>query len=212
MRPLISFVLGLVATCGCGPRALPPYVSHGAPELAVAGSAGFDEEVPPPPAGRSLDFSGIRRVGVRFEYAGEERGPNGATQPFAVGAFEVAHPIFFRALERELRDRSAHVGPATGQDELEVRIVLRHFQVEHLHCVTTRGVFCERGESCSDTECDRPVRLRAELHARLGDVSGRTLSVTRQSDGDFGLRSAVDNLYEQLAQETARFLVQGGLR
>ncbi len=221
---IVGLVLASLAivSSGCA-RRLPPYRGELPPPLprATAGGVAAAPSVPPPPSSSRLDLHGVTSVGVRFEYDGREEGPNGASQAFDAAYYHGARQRFGDALRDALRGHSIALGPANGEEDLLVTIVLREMHVHPEACRTIRhsrrvctGFGRNRTcdwESDDDEICWTPITLSADVLTTRGGESGRVTRLSEDLDAHDGLSAGLGALHETLARTVAAVLVGGGL-
>lgn len=233
MRPRVStraaWLVAFALLAGACARRLPPYRGELPPPLARPTSGaedtepGRDPSVPAPPGEASLDLTTVRAVGVRFEYDGLERGPHGTTQPFDATYYYAAQRRFGDALREALRGHPVALGPANGDEDLLVTIVLRSMELHTEECDTVEG---SSHYSCSghgeDRECDWedgpdrevcwwPLSIAFDVHTSHGGAGGRVFSFRHGADGRSGLAAGIADTHRDLATDVAAMLRAGGL-
>lgn len=211
-----------IASFGCA-RRLPVYRGELPPPLprARGGDAAPVVTVPGAPSDVALDLAGVRSVGVRFEYDGLERGPHGATQPFDATYYDAHQRRFEVALRESLRGRAIALGPANGEEDLLVTVIVRSMEVLAEDCETIshsryRCSGVGRNRTCDwedddHTVCWWPISLSIDVHTSLAGVGGRVATYRRQSESRSGLSEGLGVLHEQLAGELATLLIGRGL-
>ncbi|MBN8613117.1 MAG: hypothetical protein J0L92_21175, partial [Deltaproteobacteria bacterium] len=217
------FVLALASASLSCARRLPAYRGELPPPLprARGGDAAPEVTVPGAPSDVALDLAGVRSVGVRFEYDGLERGPNGATQPFDATYYYAAQRRFGVVLRESLRGRAIALGPANGEEDLLVTVIVRSMEVLAEDCETIshsryRCSGIGRNRTCDwedddHTVCWWPISLSIDVHTSLAGVGGRVATYSRQSEARSGLSEGLGQLHEQLAGELAALLIGRGL-